>query len=333
MLYSPLAALRGLLLPLLWLLTGCLHGQDRPATPPPPAVEPLPELYEGGGAAAVVAAVQQGIVLPWGTPVPDTKSQVIVQFVVGAIGDVHEEKIVRGLSPGVDEAVLTAVRTLRFRPVVQRNGHYQSVPYTLTIKAPGAATAAQRREADTRWRRLARRLPGEADTTFVRRVLPLSSAYGLDLVAYAWRPSAFGKQLFFTQRGGADNDGGTDLFVLDPYQPDTYAVQVIPVETMGDLTNLAALFFADANHDGRKDLLTLAVCALSEMRESDDGEMLPGHWNHYRTDVWQYAGPDKTGRPQYRQDPTPRPYLDELPTAAEVRQALARHQSRPGRAK
>ncbi len=117
--------------------------------------------------------------------------------------------------------------------------------------------------------------------------------------------------------------------MLDPYQPATYAVQVLPVGTMGDLTDLAALFFADANQDGRKDLLALAVCALSEVRESDDGEKLPGHWNHYRTDIWQYAGPDKAGRPQYHPDSTPRPYLDDLETAAAVRQALARH--RPAR--
>ena len=59
--------------------------------------------------------------------------------------------------------------------------------------------------------------------------------------------------------------------------------------------------------------------------------MLDGHWNHYRTDVWQYAGPDEAGRPQYRPDPTPRPYLDELARADAVRQALARHLRRPAR--
>lgn len=267
--------------------------------------------------------------LPFGTAVPDTSSRVVVSFVVGTVGEVVEEKIVQGLDSVVDEAVLTAVRGLPRFEATTRNGKYVRVPCTLTIKAPGVATAAQRQEADTRWRRTARRLPGETDSSFVRRVLPLSSAYDLNLMTYAWRPSAFGKQLFFSQLGTLDNEYGTNLFVLDPYQPATYAVQVIPVESMGDLTNLAALFFADANHDGRPDLLTLAVCALREQHRSDDGELLDGHWNHYRTDVWQYTGPAPAGRPQYRRDLTPRPYLDELPTAAAVRQALARHQSRP----
>ena len=289
---------------------------------------PLELQYEPGSA---IDAIQTRIVLPFGTLVPADTSRVVVRLVVGTLGEVADAKVVRGLSPAVDEAVLNALHdNLSFR-AVPRNGRYEQVPYTLVIQAPGVASSAQRREAGTRWQRTAHRLPGEADSTFVRRVLPLSYGAAGDqgVLAYAWRPNAFGKQLFFSRRGGADNDGGTDLYVLDPYQPDTYAVQVLPVESMGDLTNLAALFFADANQDGRKDLLTLAVCALSETRESDSGEMLPGHWNHYRTDVWQYTRPDATGRPQYRPDPTPRPYLDELETAAAVRQALARHVRRP----
>ena len=311
------------------LLSNCAQAQPevtttsgRPATLPS-SEEPLLELqYEPG---SVLDAIQARIVLPFGTPVPADTSRVVVTLVVGTLGEVADAKIVRGLSPAVDEAVLNALHDdLSLRPV-QHNGKYRNTPYTLTIQAPGAASPAQRREATTYWQRTAHRLPGEADSTFVRRVLPLSyPAYARGLLAYAWRPSAFGKQLFFSRRGGADNEYGTDLYVLDPYQPGTYAVQVLPVGTMGDLTNLAALFFADANHDGRKDLLTLAECALREEHESEDGEMLLGRVNHYRTDIWQYAGLDKAGRPQYRPDPMPRPYLDDLETAAEVRQALAR---------
>jgi len=304
------------------LLARCAQSQ----APTPPAPLPVP-LYEDWSA---LEAVQQRIVLPFGTPVPADTSRVMLRFVVGTLGEVADAKIVRGISPAVDEAVLTALRAdnLKFRPM-QRTGKYLREPYTLTIPAPGAASPAQRREAATRWQRTARRLPGEADSTFVRRVLPLSFAAADDqgLLAYAWRPSAFGKQLFFARRGGADNDGGTDLYVLDPYQPATYAVQVLPITTMGDYTTLAALFFADANHDGRPDLLALAECSLREQHE-ENGEVLDGHWPHYSTTIWQHLGPDKAGRPQYREDPAPRPYLEELATAAEVRQALARRRAK-----
>jgi len=312
------------------LLTRCTPAPPETATGPGASTAPLAEpagplpepLYEPWSAQE---AVQQRMVLPFGTPVPADTSRVVVQFVVGTLGEVSEPKIVRGISPAVDEAVLTALHDdLRFRPV-QRNGKYLRVPYTLTIPAPGAASLAQRREAVTRWQRTARRLPGEADTTFVRRVLPLSFAAADDqgLLTYAWRPSAFGKQLFFARRGGADNEYGTDLYVLDPYQPNTYAVQVLPIGSMGDFTTLAALFFADANHDGRPDLLLLAECSLRETHV-EDGDTLDGHWPHYATNIWQYLRLDKAGRLQYREDLTPRPYLDELGTAAEVRRALAR---------
>ena len=338
MLYRFPPFLLGVLLGASFLLTGCSQGQppaEPPAGPAHPAqrataapdtvaVEPLPEFYEGGGEEAVRAAVQQGIVLPWGTPVPPTTSRVVVRFVVGPTGGVSEEAIVQGLSPAVDEAVLTAVRALPLFRAVPRAGKYEPVPYTLTLEGPGVATPAQRREATTRWQRTARRLPGEADSTFVRRVLPLSyPTYAHSLLAYAWRPGAYGPQLFFDRRGGEDNDGGTDLFVLDPYQPDTYAVLVLPIGTMGDLTTLAALFFADATHDGQPELLALAECSLREGFEVD-GEILMGRKNHYQTTIWQHAGVDQAGRPHYQADTTARPYLDDLPTAAEVRWVLTR---------
>jgi hypothetical protein len=309
-----------------WLPTAAAQTPDKQNIP----VAQLPELLEGGGEAAIVAAIQQALVLPFGTPMPAQSSEVVVRFVVGTLGEVAEEEIVHGLSPAVDEAVLAAVRTLPEFRAVQRAGKYVRVPCTLTIRAPGVATPAQRREATTRWQRIAQRQPNEADSTFVRRVLPLS--YDQKLVAYAWRPSLFGKQLFFSRRGGEDNEGGTDLFVLDPYQANTYAVQVLPIDSMGDLTDLAALFFADANQDGRKDLLALSQCDLREQVRLSDGELQTGRIAHYQTLIWQYGSPDKTGRPHYEQD-AERPDLDDLPTAAAVRQALVRHPRHPAPSK
>lgn len=178
------------------------------------------------------------------------------------------------------------------------------------------------REAQTRQQGVARRRPGEADSTFVRRVLPV--AYQGYELAYAWRPSAFGKQLFFSEK---DEEGNVSLLVLDPYEENTYAVRVLPLTSQGDITTLEALFFADANHDGRKDLLALSSCSLKEQTKQE-GEWLFFHRTHYLTDTWQYLGPDKAGRPQYAQGPE-RPDLNELTTAAAVRRALAAPPRRP----
>jgi hypothetical protein len=185
-----------------------------------------------------------------------------------------------------------------------------------------------RREATTLKRHTAVRLPDEADTTFVQRVLPHAYAgHDTHLLVYAWRPSHYGRQLFFSRRSD-DGYGGTDLFILDPYQPATYTVQVLKLDNGGDLDNyLAAVFFADVNHDSQLELLALVTDYVSE----DDKESgARGHANHYHTDVWRYgrSGPD--GRPHYWQDAAPRRYLDELPTAAAVRRALGTHQPHEG---
>jgi hypothetical protein len=184
-------------------------------------------------------------------------------------------------------------------------------------------------EAQTLKQATAQRLPGEADSTFLRRVLPASYPQSNDLLAATWRPSAFGKQLFFTVRGTdeSNNDGGTDLFMLDPFQANTYAVQVFTIPSQGDLTDLEAFFFTDVDQDGHKELLAISECSLRESFK-DHGEVLYGRAPHYQTVVFQYVGLSSTGRPQYRDYPKDTSYLDELPTAAAVRQALARHQQR-----
>jgi hypothetical protein len=322
-----------------WGLAGCepQPATQRPVAPAPPR-EAAPAFCAGAGGAALLARIQREIVLPFGTPVPAENSQVVVQFVVDTGGNILHEKIVHGLSPAVDEAVLTVLQadylyiTREYWPLPQ-GGKYVQVPCTLTIRAPGVATPAQRREADTRWQRTARRWPGEADSTFVRRVLPRSLAAYEPVRTHAWRPSTFGKQLFFTRSGLArdNNKQGVDLFVLDPFQPDTYAVQVLKVENRGDLTtSLADLCLADLDHDGRQELLALARYSLREEPEVN-GQVLAGHYDHFYTRAWHYAGLDPAGRPCYKEDETARPYLDELATSTAVRHALARYQRRAHR--
>jgi hypothetical protein len=114
--------------------------------------------------------------------------------------------------------------------------------------------------------------------------------------------------------------------VLDPFQPNTYAMQVLPLESMGDETALASLFFTDVDSDGRRELLTLLSCELREPAFKDKhGQQTYGRFTHYQTLVFKVVGADATGQPQYRQDLTERPYLDDLASAAAVRQALTRH--------
>ncbi len=189
-------------------------------------------------------------------------------------------------------------------------------------------SAAHDIEALTMRRGVVQRRPGEPDTSFLRRVLPVSflSAYNNLVVAHAWRPTPFGKQLFFSVTNGGANEYDLFLFILDPFQDNTYAVQSFDMGNMGDLTTVAAIFFTDVDQDGQKELLALNECDLKETAKGDSGQTLYVHVPHYETHVFQYVGLNRYGHPQYREDRTPRIYLDALPTAAAIRQAIIKHQ-------
>lgn len=304
-------------------------------TPAPPAddpvytyVEQMPALPGGGGLAAIVAAVQQRVVLPAGTAA--ASNRVFVRLTVGKQGQLENTDMVKGASPVIDAAVLAAVRQLPTFVPGQQGGRPVRVALTLAITPPGLVvkwlppsdgpnSADEQGEARTmRWG-LAYRFPSEADTTFLRRVLPASFPRSVDLVAATWRPSEAGKQLFFSVPGSEDNGNryGSELFVLDPFQGATYAVQALTIPSLGDATSLTAFFFADVNQDGQKELLVLSECRLREAA---------GRKTEYQTQVFHYVGLTSAGRPQYCEDPTPRPYLNGLDNVAKVRQALARHQ-------
>jgi hypothetical protein len=204
-----------------------------------------------------------------------------------------------------------------------------------------AQGAARRRELETLRLGTVKRLSNETAGAFLQRVLPASypAAYGNknQVVEYSWRPSPFGQQLFFSVlcNGGdkwdIENDGGSDFFILDPFQPDTYSVQLVRLETMGDLTTVASVFFADVELDGRKELMILTKTSLRESTVDEQGERMFFHADHYATSIFRYK--ITSGRPQYQEDLTPRPYLNDLATAAAVRKALSYHRQSPKRTK
>jgi len=184
-------------------------------------------------------------------------------------------------------------------------------------------------EASTLRRGIAQRRAHEPDSSFLRRVLPIAypAAYNDLVITYAWRPTPFGKQLFFSRTNGGDNEYDLFLYLLDPFQTDTYAVQAFDLGNMGDLTTVAAIFFADVDQDGPKELLALTECSLRETFKDINGE-LTGRVPHYETHVFQYAGVSKQGCPRYKEDNTPRAYLDGLPTATAIRRAITEHQQK-----
>lgn len=312
----------------------------------------LPTAVDGTSAeAAMAAAMQARLVLPPGYVLTADRPVYIVDVEVGADGRLrHPDLQWHKITPAVDSVMANALRTmpplvparLHGRPVRVRlsvdpplvgRGPYRSPPPPRP-EEPEPDAAAERREAETIRRGRAQRRPGETTGAFVRRVLPLAyfragwnAEHGRRFLTNAWRPGAFGEQLFLIDLSPGEQPANTTLLVLDPYQPSSYAVQRLHLSSIeGEPTSVAAIFFADANHDGRQELLVLLECDLRDVLNVDKrGRRFYGHVAHYQTQVFQYLGPGPDGRPRYREDRTPRPYLDELPTAAAVRQALARH--------
>jgi hypothetical protein len=320
-----------------------LSGQGPPQTFPPISapgedsvyahVEQMPTF--ANGQAILPLLREEGLnqlILPDSEQIPP-HSRMAVGLIVEKDGDVQGYRRLEHISPDVDAALTGGLGNLQHLVPGRHRGRPVRVALRLVIEPTGAnaplrQSEAKRLEAQTRKQGLARRRPGETDAQFVRRVLPLALAETGHLMKYAWRPGAFGKQLFVATRGQGDNEYGTDLLVLDPYRPNTYALRILTLGTMGDLTNLESLFFADADHDGRPELLALKECSLRDIGFTDKhGQSSYGHFSHYATDIFRLAGPDRAGRPRYLPDTTARAYLDELATAAAVRRALARHRA------
>jgi hypothetical protein len=220
------------------------------------------------------------------------------------------------------------------QPAVARPPHNSRSTASATLIPPSQEqpSPAQRTEAQTLAQGLVQRLTGEADSTFLRRVLPVSYPASYQRLIYAWRPSAFGKQLFFVVAGTGSEWYLSFLFVLDPFQANTYTVQRLAPVVNGACdqpTNVSSILFADVDHNGQKELIALGSCSSLEPSDykDEEGKTMYGHVEHQGAVVFRYAGLDHAGRPHYEDTATP-PYLDELETAGEVRTALAAHQRR-----
>jgi protein TonB len=106
------------------------NGQPVPFFP----FEQIPVYPEGdGGPRAIIKAVVRGMVYPKLARKDHCEGRVVVGFNVNAQGDVADVRLVQGLCPLADEAVLASVRQLkRFKPGMQ-DGNPVAVAFTLPV--------------------------------------------------------------------------------------------------------------------------------------------------------------------------------------------------------
>jgi len=93
-------------------------------------VEQMPALPSGGGMGGILKQIQDNLRYPSG---PRQEGRVFASFTVGADGAVRDTRIVKGLAPAYDDAVLAAIRKLnRFVPGVQ-SGQPVAVSFTVPV--------------------------------------------------------------------------------------------------------------------------------------------------------------------------------------------------------
>jgi protein TonB len=115
--------------------TGPAAAIGAPSAPAAPYtyVEQMPELPGGGGQAAIVAAIQRAARYPSLALRNGVEGKIFVSFVVNALGEVSDVKVVKGLGSGLDEETMRAVKSLpKFIPGKQ-NGQAVSVAFTVPI--------------------------------------------------------------------------------------------------------------------------------------------------------------------------------------------------------
>ena len=114
-------------------------GPETTLLAPPPAVytyvEHMPQLPGGSTMAAVSAYIQQRVAYPQLPAAAQHTGMVFASFIVTDKGEVQAAKIIKGLAPAYDEAVLAAIRQLpRMEPGQLPDGTPANVSLTLPIK-------------------------------------------------------------------------------------------------------------------------------------------------------------------------------------------------------
>ena len=96
--------------------------------------EQMPVYPEGdGGPRAIIKAVMRSIVYPKLARKDHCEGRVLVGFNVNAQGDVADVRLIQGLCPLADEAVLKSIRRLkRFKPGMQ-DGNPVAVAFTIPV--------------------------------------------------------------------------------------------------------------------------------------------------------------------------------------------------------
>lgn len=98
-------------------------------------VEHMPELPGGGGVPAIVQAIRQRLVLPAAAGKGSARDVVHVAFSVSTAGTVRDARVVKGVNPGLDAAVLAAVNQLPAFTPGSQNGRPVVVSYTVPVPA------------------------------------------------------------------------------------------------------------------------------------------------------------------------------------------------------
>ena len=96
-------------------------------------VDQMPELPSGGGSDTIISAIQKASRYPATALRNQVEGRILVSFIVNPLGEITVIRVVRGLGSGLDEATISAVKTLpRFIPGKQ-DGRAVYVNYTLPI--------------------------------------------------------------------------------------------------------------------------------------------------------------------------------------------------------
>ncbi|MFC6222228.1 TonB family protein [Hymenobacter artigasi] len=127
-----------------------LHkGSETTILPPPPAppvvydmVDQMPELPGGGGPAAIVTNIQQHLVYPKVPTAERHTGRVFASFVVTDKGEVQAAKVIKGLSPAYDEAVIAAIRQLPNFVPGMKDGKAVNVSFTVPLLFVGTIDVA-----------------------------------------------------------------------------------------------------------------------------------------------------------------------------------------------